>query len=94
MRATSEGGASGSCHLLGDGCDGGDDGILVPMAGLQFAFFRPWQNEMFDSMTVRIVVIPREDSFPAAARYCGSVELLKSILTTMDVWTPGRQPRG
>ena len=81
------------CRLVGDGCDGGDGAILVPTAGLQFAFFRTWQNELFDSTTVRVVVIAREDGFPAAARYGGSVELLRSILSTMDVWTLGQQPR-
>ncbi len=41
---------------------------------------------------VQVVVVAREDGFPSAARYGGSVELLKSILTTMDVWTPGLEP--
>jgi hypothetical protein len=78
------------CSLLDDGCDAGDGAILVPTAGPQYAFFRTWQSELFDSSTVRVVVIGREDSFPTAVRYGGSVALLKSILTTMDVWTPGQ----
>jgi hypothetical protein len=32
-----------------------------------------------------VVVIGREDGFPSAARYGGSVQLLKSILATMHV---------
>ena len=34
--------------------------------------------------------------FPATARYGGGVQLVKSILTTMDVWTPepGQVPSG
>ena len=38
--------------------------------------------------TVTVVALGRHDDFPAAARYGGGVQLLKSILTTMDVWTP------
>ena len=38
---------------------------------------------------VTVVSLARPDSFPAAARYGGSVQLLKSILTTMDVWPAG-----
>ncbi len=45
---------------------------------------------------VTVVEIGRQDDFPAAARYGGAVQLLKSILTTMDVWTPepGQIPSG
>jgi len=80
------------CHLLGEECDAGDGAILVPTAGAQYGFFRTWQSEMFDSSTVRVVVIAREDGFPSAARYGGSVQLLKSILAAMNVWTPGQVP--
>ena len=43
---------------------------------------------------VNVVSLGREDSFPATTRYGGGVQLLKSILTTMDVWTPepGQMP--
>ena len=37
---------------------------------------------------VTVVALAREDDFPAAARYGGGVQLLKSVLTTMDVWPP------
>jgi len=45
---------------------------------------------------VTVVSLGRPDAFPAAARYGGSAQLLKSILTTMDVWTPepGQIPSG
>jgi hypothetical protein len=45
---------------------------------------------------ITIVSLGRANAFPAAARYGGSVQLLKSILTTMDVWTPqsGQVPVG
>ena len=45
---------------------------------------------------VTVVSLGRPDGFPAAARYGGAVQLLKSILTTMDVWTPepGQIPSG
>ena len=38
---------------------------------------------------VTVVTMGRPDGDPSVARYGGSVELLKSILTTLDVWTPG-----
>jgi hypothetical protein len=69
--------------------------ILVPTeAGPQYAFFNDWGSLIRTSAPdeVRVVVIGRPDSFPGAAPYGGSVELLKSVLTTMDVWTPGQQP--
>ncbi len=61
--------------------------ILVPTAGAQYAFFMDWISAMFTNSPdlVRVVVVAREDSFPSAARYGGSVELLKAILKTMDV---------
>jgi hypothetical protein len=37
---------------------------------------------------ITVVSLGRPDTFPATARYGGGVQLLKSILTTMDVWTP------
>jgi hypothetical protein len=63
--------------------------ILVPTAGEQYAFFVNWNSAMLTGVPdrVRVVVVAREDSFPSAARYGGSVELLRSILTTMDVRT-------
>jgi hypothetical protein len=69
--------------------------ILVPTADAQYAFFVDWPSAMIvgaDPDQIRIVVVAREDGFPPAARYGGSVELLRSILTTMNVWTPGQQP--
>jgi hypothetical protein len=80
------------CHLLNDGCDSGDGAILVPSADAQFAFFRTWQYELFDSSTIRVVVVARDDAFPATARYGGSVALLKEIVAQMSVWTPGQEP--
>jgi hypothetical protein len=75
----------------GDSCRAA---ILVPTPDQQYAFFVDWGSAMFvvtpDRVTV--VVVAREDGFPAAVRYGGSVELLKAVLTTMDVWTPGQQP--
>ena len=68
--------------------------LLVPTAEEQYAFFVDWASAMLTNIPdrVRVVVVAREDSFPSAARYGGSVELLKSILTTMDVWSPGQEP--
>lgn len=76
---------------------GGDScrpALLVPTPREQYAFFMDWSSAMFTNSPdrVRVVVVAREDSFPAAARYGGSVELIRSILTTMDVWTPGQVP--
>ena len=70
--------------------------VLVPTAGQQYAFFSVWSSLIFTNAPdrVRVVAVGREDSFPSAARYGGSVELLRAILTTMDVWTPGLQPPG
>ena len=79
------------CHNVGgDSCRAA---ILVPTDEEQYAFFGDWLSMMFTNSPDRItvVVIGREDDFPSAARYGGSVELLKSILTTMDVWTPGQE---
>jgi hypothetical protein len=57
--------------------------VLVPLSdSTQAAFADPKTG------LVTIVSLGRPDSFPAAARYGGGVQLLKSILTTMDVWPP------
>lgn len=75
----------------GDSCRAA---ILVPTAEQQYAFFVDWSSARFTNVPdlVRVVVVAREDTFPSAARYGGSVALLKAVLTTMDVWTPGQQP--
>jgi hypothetical protein len=76
----------------------GDDpcrsALLVPTDGAQYAFFVNWNTAILtsDPDRVRVVQVAREDGFPSAARYGGSVELLRSILTQMDVWTPGQGP--
>ena len=57
--------------------------ILVPSPdGVQAVFAES------DASLVTIVSLGRADGFPATARYGGGVQLLKSILTTFDVWTP------
>jgi hypothetical protein len=45
---------------------------------------------------VTVVALGRHDDFPATARYGGGLQLVKSILTTMDVWPPepGQIPSG
>ena len=45
---------------------------------------------------VTIVQLGRGPDFPATGPYGGGVQLVKSILTTMDVWTPepGQLPSG
>ena len=69
--------------------------ILVPTAEAQYAFVMDWTSAMFTNLPdlIRVVVVAREDSFPSAGRYGGSVELLKAMLTTMDVWGPGLEQR-
>lgn len=67
--------------------------ILVPTADWQFAFLRDRTAEWVGWDAVHVVVVAREDNFPSAAPYGGSVQLLKSILTTLDVWTPGEHPK-
>jgi hypothetical protein len=64
--------------------------ILVPTATQQYAFFEDPSSYFVATSNdqVRVVVVAREDNFQPAARYGGSVELLKSILTTMGVQTP------
>jgi len=78
-------------NVGGDSCRAA---ILVPTATGQFAFFVNWGTALLTTSPdrVRVVTVAREDSFPSAARYGGSVALLKAILTTMDVWTPGQVP--
>ncbi len=65
--------------------------ILVPFSDGTLAAFQDAETGM-----VTVVSLGRPDDFPAAARYGGAVQLLKSILTTMDVWTPepGQIPSG
>jgi len=41
-----------------------------------------------DAGTVTIVLLGRSDDHPTTARYGGGIQLLRSILTTFDVWTP------
>jgi hypothetical protein len=71
-----------------------DAALLVPTAEAQYAFFGDRGSLLLEGIPdrVNVVVVAREDSFPSAARYGGSVDLLKAILTTMDVWTPGQVP--
>lgn len=57
--------------------------LIVPNENIQVAFIAHPSIER-----VTVVMIGRPDTHPSVARYGGSVELLKSILTTMDVWTP------
>ena len=57
--------------------------VLLPLAENIGAFFADPETGL-----VTVVMLLRHDTFPAAARYGGGVQLLKSILTTMDVWTP------
>lgn len=65
--------------------------ILVSTPDAQYAFFGDWPSAMFTDLPdqVTVVAVPRADGFAPAARYGGSVALLKAILTTMDVWPPG-----
>ena len=57
--------------------------VLLPLAENVGAFFADPGTGL-----VTVVSLLRHDTFPAAARYGGGVQLLKSILTTFDVWTP------
>lgn len=65
--------------------------VLVPLSDSTQAVFGDAETGV-----VTVVSLGRPDSFPAAARYGGSVQLLKSVLTTMDVWPPqpGQIPAG
>jgi hypothetical protein len=68
--------------------------LLVPTAEQQYAFVQDFTDAMLvgDPVDIRVIAIGREETFPSSARYGGSVELLKSILTTLDVWEPGQTP--
>jgi hypothetical protein len=68
--------------------------ILVPTADWQFGFFRDRTSEWVGWDAVHVVIVARDDHFPSATPYGGSVQLLKSILTTLDVWTPGEHQKG
>jgi len=74
--------------------DRGGCAILVPTADRQYAFLSDQKSCMITEETswITIVVVTREEDFPSALRYGGAVELLKSIVTTMNVWRPGQQP--
>lgn len=65
--------------------------IIVPTSTIQYAFVPNWETLEFfgrEYAKIRIVVVAREDAFAPAARYGGSMELLKAVLTTMSVWGP------
>jgi hypothetical protein len=69
--------------------------LLVPTTDHQYAFVTDCDSCLLVGATnpgVTVVVVARPDDFPPAAPYGGSVELLKSLLTTMDVWTLGQAP--
>jgi hypothetical protein len=57
--------------------------VLMPLSDSTQALFADPETDL-----VTVVSLGRPDDFPAAARYGGTVQLLKSILTTMDVWDP------
>lgn len=65
--------------------------ILVPHPGGPEAYFAASTPDR-----VRVVSVGRPDSFAAAARYGGTIQLLKSLLTRMNVVTPqsGQVPGG
>lgn len=75
--------------------NGGDGGcaILVPTPGRQYAFLSDVDGCLITEGTswITVVVVNREDDLPSAARYGGSLELLRSMVTTMRVWRPGQQ---
>ena len=64
--------------------------LVVPLSDSTTAVFADAETRL-----VTVVSLGQPDGFPAAARYGGAVQLIKSILTTMDVWTPepGQIPR-
>jgi hypothetical protein len=70
--------------------------IIVPEVGGVSAFFEDWNSTISGPPVIRAVSVARPDNFPAAARYGGAIQLLKSILTTMDVTAPapGQVPGG
>lgn len=75
-----------------DFANGGQGGcaLLVPTPTQQYAFLSFVDSCAITESTssITVVVIDREDEFPPAARYGGSVELLESIVATMKVWQP------
>jgi hypothetical protein len=62
--------------------------ILVPTANAQYAFFRGCGDALLGVDEVRVTVIGREDGFPGAAQYGGTVRLLEAIVSTMSGWEP------
>jgi hypothetical protein len=64
--------------------------ILVKTPGIQYAFLADCRSCLIVGGTdwVTVVAVAREDGFPQAARYGGSVALLRSILTTMNIQRP------
>ena len=72
--------------------------ILIPSPSGPVAFFMDWTSVMFTNAPdmVKVVLVGRPNDFAAAHRYGGTIELLKSMLTTMDVVTPqpGQVPGG
>lgn len=67
--------------------------ILVPTADQQYAFLSGSGCVITEATSwITVVVVAREEDFPSAARYGGSVELLKSVIATMKVSRPGQQP--
>jgi hypothetical protein len=94
-QAFAQNGAPMCLVAAGDTCRAA---ILVVSAGGQQAYFADRTNSSSTDRPdrVRVVSVGRPDDFPAASRYGGSVRLLKSILTTMDVVTPqaGQVPEG
>lgn len=71
---------------------GGGCAILVPTPGQQYAFLSDVKGCLITEGTswITVVVVDRADDFPSADRYGGSVELLRSIVTTTKVWRPGQ----
>jgi hypothetical protein len=70
--------------------------ILVPAAEHQYAFLGDCNSCLLDGAmdSVTVVVVAREDEFAPAARYGGSLELLKSVLKIMNVWPADAPPYG
>ena len=62
--------------------------LLIPTPESQYAFFTGspgWTYIGLGDPRARVAVVARPDEFPAAARYGGSVELLKAVLSRMGV---------
>jgi hypothetical protein len=66
--------------------------ILVPTATAQYAFFPDTSSFLFGPDMVRVVVVGREDGFPAAAPFGGAVGLLQTFLRSMDVVPTEERP--